>query len=124
MDILIRPIRGRMLTGVAAGVADIYGLPVNFIRALFVVGFLAQPVILLLYLLLAISMPSEDVVVSHLTLNPSYDSLSARERFERLSDVLLARVFRTRSSISPQTVAFAMVAVAAAMEIPRLEGIG
>src|SRR6266446_6989601 len=101
MDILIRPISGHMVTGVAAGIAEVYGLPVSFIRVLFVVGFLAQPVIVLVYLLLAISMPSEDAVVSRLSLNDPNDSLSARERFERLSERLVARVIRRRSRIAP-----------------------
>jgi phage shock protein PspC (stress-responsive transcriptional regulator) len=122
MRILTRPIHSRLITGVASGISEVYGMPVTLVRLLFIAGFLAQPIVLLLYLLLAISIQSEDAVVSGLQL--AEDSLlSPRERFEKLSDVLVKRLSGRRTRISSHTVAFATVLLAAAFEIPRLEGI-
>src|SRR3954469_17074729 len=101
MPILTRPLNGRILTGVAVGMAELYGVSPALVRMLFVAGFLAQPFVLLLYLLLAISSPSEDVIVSQLQLSDSYRSNDARKQFERLSDILMSRVVRARRSVSP-----------------------
>jgi len=123
MPILTRPLNGRILTGVAVGVAELYGLSLTLVRVLFIAGFLAQPFVLLLYLLLAISSPSEDIIVSQLQLSDAYLSNDPRKQFERLSDVLMARVVRARRSVSPHLVAFLILLLAAALEIPRIEGI-
>lgn len=62
---LVRPLRGRMLGGVVAGLAQRFGLDPWLARLLFVLVLLIIPGSqLLIYPLLWILMPSEDRVVS------------------------------------------------------------
>ncbi|HEV7965072.1 MAG TPA: PspC domain-containing protein [Actinoplanes sp.] len=62
---LVRPLRGRMLGGVVAGLAQRFGLDPWLARLLFVLVLLIIPGSqLLVYPLLWILMPSEDRVVS------------------------------------------------------------
>ncbi len=57
---LVRPVDGRMLGGVAAGIADRYGWSRSTIRLLMVLSILIPGPQFILYLLAWILIPSED----------------------------------------------------------------
>ncbi|HET6400939.1 MAG TPA: PspC domain-containing protein [Candidatus Kapabacteria bacterium] len=124
MITLTRPRSGRMIAGVAIGVAECYRLPVTLVRVFFIVTVLVSPIIVLLYLLLAISMPDEENIASLLRMVQPESELPPRERFERFSKRLLQRLVHPRSAhVVPATVlAVALLFFAAILELPRAEG--
>lgn len=129
MQILYRPrgiggVAGRMVCGVAAGFALRYGLRANLLRVFFVVTMLLFPIGALLYLLLAISMPSELHVIGSLRLSVTDGNLSPRERFEMLSEQLLkSNAGRTSDSRFPtHLLGIGLLLFAAILILPRMEG--
>ncbi|HZK75502.1 MAG TPA: PspC domain-containing protein [Candidatus Kapabacteria bacterium] len=124
MRTLTRPRAGRMIAGVATGLAELYRLPVALVRIFFIVTVLVSPIIVLLYLLLAIAMPDEENIASLLRFSISETESLPRERFERISKRLLERLVNTTSShaIPTTLLAIALLFVAALLELPRAEG--
>ena len=121
---LLRPYSGRVIAGVARGLSEHYGPPAALVRFLFVTAFLASPIVLLVYLFLAISMPAEAAVLSELRLPDTSDTSTPRERFERLSSILLRRTAMkgTRHPMPPQFLALLLLLLGFALELPRVEG--
>jgi|GEM_PF-2310976 len=120
---LTRPRSGRMISGVAIGLAERYCLSVTLLRVFFVVTMLVSPIVVLLYLLFAIAMPDEENVASSLRLFLPETSLSPRERFERFSKRLLHRFVERPTYTAPTTVlAVSLLFLAAILELPRAEG--
>lgn len=121
---LTRPRTGRMISGVAIGLAELYRVPVTLVRVFFVVTVLVSPVIMLLYLLLAIAIPDEEKVASLLQLYTPKAALPPRERFERFSKLLVQRLVNPSSThAAPTTVlAVGLLILAAILELPRAEG--
>jgi phage shock protein PspC (stress-responsive transcriptional regulator) len=122
VQLLLRPRSGRMVSGVAIGLAERYGVRTALVRAIFVAAFLATPLAVLLYLLLAISMPSEISVVGQLSLVSPDDALAPRERFERFSQLLTNRLIgaRTVRWIPAYIITIWLVAFAALLELPSV----
>ena len=59
----VRPLSGRMIAGVCAGLADLFGISVTLVRFAFALGFVfSGGLFLILYLIAWISMPSEQPV--------------------------------------------------------------
>jgi phage shock protein PspC (stress-responsive transcriptional regulator) len=88
IELLARPYDGRWIAGVCSAFENAYGVPVWLVRAILVVSFFVAPIVLLLYLLFAISTPSERGVV---------ELLQSRERqkgtigFANLASLLVRR---------------------------------
>ncbi len=124
MFVLTRPRSGRLISGVALGISELYGIPVVLVRLLFVVGLLAAPVIALLYILLTISIPDEEHIVSNLTVELPASYATPRERFEASSKILFDRFIGQRSGrLWPtQAIAISLLIFAAILELPRVEG--
>ncbi|MFI5202568.1 MAG: PspC domain-containing protein, partial [Candidatus Kapaibacterium sp.] len=124
MITLTRPRSGRMIAGVAIGLAQLYRIPVTLVRVFFIVTVLVSPIVVLLYLLLAIAMPDEENIASMLRMIQQESNLSPRERFERFSKRLVRRLIHSRSAhVVPTTVlAVALLFFAAVLELPRAEG--
>jgi phage shock protein PspC (stress-responsive transcriptional regulator) len=121
---LLRPYNGRAITGALRGLSEYYEIPVGLLRLVFFTAFLASPVVLLLYLCLAISMPSEGTVLSELRLaNPS-EHLGRLDRFDSLAHVLLKRIStgNLRHRVPPQLLALGLLLLGFAFELPRVEG--
>ncbi len=114
-----------MISGVAIGLAERYGVRAPLVRAVFVTAFIAAPVTAFLYLLLAFSIPSEVNVAGKLRLLPLDLALSPRERFERTSNVLSNRLLETRTSqwVPAHTLPIWLLVFAAILEFPRIESI-
>jgi len=110
-----------MISGVALGLAEYYGVPVSVVRWLFITGFFASPLVALLYLLLAISIPDEERVAARLQYTADTDKPPS-ERFETFGNILLSRLIRRRPAISPNLVAIVLLVFAAVLELPRAEG--
>ncbi len=125
MQILIRPCSNRMICGVAIGIAERYGISTALIRAIFVAGFFAAPLTLLLYLLLALSMTSEVNIAGTLRLRSSDAPLTPNEEFERISQSLASRLLTTRSApiLPPYILAIWLLVLAALLELPRIGGL-
>ena len=122
---LFRPKSGRVVAGVALGIAEMYRIPVVIVRLFWIAAFLATPVALLLYVLLTISMPSEEVIVSELR---SVDALGLPDRtarFEVTTRILSARVLDDDSQGSSirRMLGVIFVLAGVALEIPRLQGL-
>lgn len=124
MITLTRPRTGRMIAGVATGLAERYHIPVSLARLFFIVTVFVSPIIVLLYLLLAIAMPDEENIASLLRLSTSETDSLPRERFERFSKRLLDQLVNAHSThAAPTTVlAIALLFFAAILELPRAEG--
>jgi phage shock protein PspC (stress-responsive transcriptional regulator) len=113
-----------VITGVLRGLSEHYQIPVSLLRLVFFTAFLASPVVLLLYLCLAISMPAEGSVLSELRLaNPSAHS-DRRDRFRSLAHLLLKRISigNLRHRVPPQLLALGLLLLGFALELPRVEG--
>ncbi len=121
---LTRPHAGRMIAGVAIGLAERYRLPVALARVFFIVTVLVSPIMVLIYLLLAIAMPEEENVASLLRMFQPESDLPPRVRFERFSKSLLQRLLPSRSAnrVPTTILAVALLFFAAILELPRAEG--
>jgi phage shock protein PspC (stress-responsive transcriptional regulator) len=57
---LVRPRQGRWIAGVAAGIADRFGVSRNVVRALFLISAILPGPQIILYIILWIVIPDED----------------------------------------------------------------
>jgi phage shock protein PspC (stress-responsive transcriptional regulator) len=85
---LVRPLRYRIVGGVAMAFAERYRINIWLVRLLFLSAIGASGFGLVLYLLFWIAMPSESVMLSRAFLT---NGPSGSERFEKLSGILLER---------------------------------
>ncbi|MDP4199959.1 MAG: PspC domain-containing protein [Bacteroidota bacterium] len=118
---LTRPHEGRLIAGVCAAMEGAYGVPVLLVRAIFIVSFIVNPVILLMYLLLSLSIPSERSVISEMRLRDREERASG---FSHLSTFLLDRAsIRSGNKVVRQRYVTALLLIAMVVfQIPRLEG--
>ncbi len=113
-----------MICGVAIGLAERYGARVWLVRTVIVTAFLASPIAVLVYLLLALSIPSERNVAGHLRLVTSAQARYPHERFELLSRLLVARLLGKDSKFSAPSPVFGFVlfVLAGVLELRHLGG--
>ncbi len=125
MLLLLRPRSGRMLCGVAIGLAERYGLHVTLVRTVFITAFIAAPIAIFLYLLLSLSMPSEINVAGTLRLAPADATLPPGERFENLSELLSTRLLETRASpwVPSYLPGIWLLVFAVLLELPHMQSI-
>ncbi len=119
---LYRPQNHRAIAGVALGLAEFYEVPVVVIRLLFVTAFLATPLALLTYLLLAISIQGEEAIASELSMAYIGSASSRYVRFEAFTELLRQRL-RARDGIQAvihKAIAILLVFFGLALELPKL----
>jgi phage shock protein PspC (stress-responsive transcriptional regulator) len=110
-----------MISGVAIGLAERYGLHVTLVRLAFFSAFLATPLAALVYLLLTLSTPSEERISDGLRLAFCGEALDPRVRFEQFSQLLSNRLLQSRSNswIQPYMVAIWLLVFAAFLELSQ-----
>lgn len=121
IEILARPYRGRWIAGVCAAIENAYGVPLWLVRMTAIVAFFAAPVVLLVYLLLAISIPSERGSADSLVLrNPEFGPRG----FAAASTLLLDRTAARLRSVSTRqrTIVPALFLLTLFFGLPKLEG--
>ena len=121
IELLARPYQGRWIAGVCRAIENAYGVPVWLVRTVAIVAFFAAPFVLLLYLLLAISIPSERGSASSLYFRAS--SLGA-QGFAGSATLLLDRTAaRLRTTSSRQrTIVPLLFLFTLLFGLPKLEG--
>lgn len=110
-----------MLAGVALALSEQWRINVGILRALFVVAAMVSPIVLLVYLFLALSIPTERAVVSLLSFMPD-DDVSGFARFSMFTSILLHRVRGRAPSSRRRAVAFALLMLTLLLELPRIGG--
>lgn len=122
MRLLVRPERSRLVGGVCASIAERFGIPAWSVRAVIVGAMLTTPVVLLFYLLAWLAIPDESGTVAYLQL--ATPNGTAPERFAALAHEALERVgVRAESTArARQTIAFLLLALAFALQLPNVEG--
>ena len=124
MRILFRPHTGRLLCGVASAFHERYGIPLALLRFFFIAAFLVSPAIVLAYLLLAISIPTEIRVLDGLHFQTA-ETLPSRVRFEEFTSLLTSRTIGKNAgpAISPNFMGVLLLCFGAALELPNVEGV-
>src|SRR4051812_5811516 len=124
---IFRPSQGRIVAGVARAMAERYRVSVTIVRIVFIGAILSAPISILIYLLLAISAPAEESVVSELRLMEDDALPSPRARFDRLTSLLLRRVARREERSAKWLIASLLALCGIAMELnnahPFMSGI-
>jgi phage shock protein PspC (stress-responsive transcriptional regulator) len=121
---LIRPKSGRIVTGVALGISELYGIPATTLRIAWVAAMIASPIAVLIYLLLSISTSNEASVTAELSVEGIDSGTSAGERFTRFSQALEHKFVAVRSAYAIPTnfVAIGLLAIATFLELSKVEG--
>ncbi|HEY3875661.1 MAG TPA: PspC domain-containing protein, partial [Candidatus Kapabacteria bacterium] len=122
MQILFRSNSSRILCGVAAGLAERYGLRLWLVRVAWIAAFLVSPYAALAYLALAVSMPSEYRFASGLHVRETDTSVTGRSRFNASAKVLTGRLLHGRSA-SSNTAGILLLLFGAFLELPNIEGV-
>jgi phage shock protein PspC (stress-responsive transcriptional regulator) len=118
----VRPEESRLVGGVCAGIAERFGLRLWTVRAVVIGAMLTTPIVLLFYLLAWLAIPDEAGAVSYLQLSAAGGAPA--ERFALLTHEALERlgVKADRSPRQRQTIAFMLLAIAFALQLPNVEG--
>lgn len=121
MLLLKRPYSGRIVTGVAIAFAERYRVPVWIVRIFLIASIFVSPIMLLVYLLFALSIPDERKVACELRVEAFGVDITPRHLFERVSNILSRRLITQRSGTTT-LVAILLLILAAILEFPHVEG--
>jgi phage shock protein PspC (stress-responsive transcriptional regulator) len=116
---------GRIVGGVAAGIAARFNVSIALIRLLFLTMMCVSPFGILLYVLLWLSMPSEGVLIDRLQVLHSAQAPRLRfEEFVKLSSSGILGGAKTQSALLRGVVAILMLLIAIGMQVAYARGIG